>query len=466
MTSSFHLITLDKHSRHLTAFSTRTFKRLPFGLKIFSNSFQRMLTIALSGLDSNAFLYVDDIIVFGCSLKHHNSNSIAVFERLRKYNLTLNARKWVFLKSEVVYLGHLITQDGIKTDPSKFEVIKKYPVPKSSDEVGRFVAFCNYYRRFVHNFAQITKCLNNLVKKGQVFDWTDECQKAFESLKGKLINPPILQYPNFEQPFVLTTDASNFALGAVLSQGEIGKDLPISYASKTLVKHDINKSVIEKELLPIHWGINFFRPYLMGRKFTVVTDHRPLISLFSHKNPSSKMTRIRLDLSDYDFEIAYKQGKMNTNADALSRIKIDSDILKKMIPTNCDDNNKMFVITRGMSAKNNTRVDKENYNSHSKSRQLHIWDCTSTADIRNIKRLKFVYEEKMKGSKIQINKNGDIRVRYSEEPLKYVSIMAKLSSIATKRNIEKLALEKVNLLREMNIENFKKAFNKLQTERL
>ena len=158
------------------------------------------------------------------------------------------------------------------------------------------------------------------MKKGKTFDWTEECQKSFEILKVKLINPPVLQYPDFARTFVLTTDASNYALGAVLSQGEIGNDLPISYASKSLQKHDLKKSVIEKEFLAIHWAIDFFRPYLYGRKFIVVTDHRPLISLFSHKNPSSKLTRIRLDLCDYDFDIIYKKGKMNTNTDALSRI--------------------------------------------------------------------------------------------------------------------------------------------------
>lgn len=180
-----------------------------------------MLTIALSGLDSKAFLYVDDIIVFGCSLKHHNENLVRVFERLSKYNLKLNASKCVFLKSEVIYLGHQITKDGIRTDPSKHKVIEQYPIPKDKEEVKRFVAFCNYYRRFIKNFAEITKCLNDQTKKGKEFEWTENCQQAFDLLKTKLISAPILRYPDFEQPFILTTYASNYALGAVLSQGKI-----------------------------------------------------------------------------------------------------------------------------------------------------------------------------------------------------------------------------------------------------
>lgn len=135
MTSSFHQIELHEDSRPLTAFSTTNgyyqFKRLPFGLKISSNSFQRMLTIALAGLESDAFLYVDDIIIYGCSLNHHNENLIRVFERLKKYNLKLNAEKCNFLCPEVVYLGHLITRDGVKTDPAKYKSIKEYPVPKT-----------------------------------------------------------------------------------------------------------------------------------------------------------------------------------------------------------------------------------------------------------------------------------------------------------------------------------------------
>lgn len=141
MTSSFYQINLDEYSRNLTAFSTSNghyqFKRLPFGLKISSNSFQRMLTIALSGLDSKAFLYVDDIIVFGCSLRHHNENLRRVFERCLKYNLKLNASKYVFLKSDIIYLGHQITKDGIRTDPSKHKAIEQYPISKGKDEVKR-----------------------------------------------------------------------------------------------------------------------------------------------------------------------------------------------------------------------------------------------------------------------------------------------------------------------------------------
>lgn len=471
MTSSFHQINLHENSRPLTSFSTGSghyqFKRLPFGLKISSNSFQRMLTIALSGLDAESFLYVDDIIVFGRGLKQHNENLVKVFKRLRNYNLRLNASKCRFLKSEVVYLGHLITDKGITTDPAKDKVIKEYPVPKTVDEVRRFVAFCNYYRRFVKGFADIAKNLNSLLKKNATFEWNEKCQDSFDTLREKLINPPILQYPDFDKTFILTTDASNYALGAVLSQGKVGTDLPISYASKSLAKHDLNKPIIEKELLAIHWGITFFRPYLYGRKFIVITDHRPLVSLFSHKNPSSKMTRIRLDLCDYDFEIIYKKGKMNTNADALSRITLNSEVLKSMIPARKDTDEKILAITRSMNKKQintDTDIDKNNV-SGQKTDQLFVWNCTSLSDLRNMKKLKFIPEQKLR--KITFDTNDkEIIARYSDNPSNTSLLLEKLISKMHKLKINELALKNNDeIFKTVATEEFKTIFNKLQIER-
>ena len=175
-----------------------------------------MLTIALSGLEHKAFLYVDDIIVFGCSLKNHTINLVKVLDKLQRYNLKLNEGKCCFLKSEMVYLGHLITPNWIKPDPEKFEAIIKFPVLKNSVEVRKFVAFGNYYRCFANDFTEITSCLNFLLKKDKPFIW------------NKLISPPIFRYPDFGKPFILTTGASNLAFGTVLSEGEIGQDRPIS----------------------------------------------------------------------------------------------------------------------------------------------------------------------------------------------------------------------------------------------
>ena len=178
--SGFHQIKLDKNSKKYTAFSTPTghyqFTRMPFGLNISPNSFQRMMAIAMAGLTPElAFVYIDDIIVTGCSARHHISNLGEVFDRLRKYNLKLNAEKCCFFTTEVTYLGHKITDKGIYPDDAKFDTIKNFPIPTNADEARRFVAFCNYYRKFVQNFAKIAKPINHLIKKDVKFAWTSEC---------------------------------------------------------------------------------------------------------------------------------------------------------------------------------------------------------------------------------------------------------------------------------------------------
>ena len=153
-------------------------------------------------------------------------------------------------------------------------------------------------------------------------------------------------------------------------------------------------------MLSICWGIEFFRPYLYGRKFTVVTDHRPLLSIFSHKNPNSKLTRIRLELSDYHFDIIYKKGINSTNADALSRIEIDSTTLKNMILLGNDEKvKKTLVITRDMSKmlseKNIIRYKNIISESHKGTDQLHMWDCTSICDIKRATKLKLKKDQKI-----------------------------------------------------------------------
>lgn len=151
----------------------------------------------------------------------------------------------------------------------------------------------------------------------------DEFLKAFHFSKTLLSNDPILQYPDLTKKFILTTDASNFALGAVLSQGTLQNDKPVCFASRTLNDTEINYSTIEKEMLAIIWAVQYFRPYLFGRKFTIVTDHKPLIWLMNFKEPNSKIIRWRLQLLEYDFEIIHKKGCQNVIADALSRADVN-----------------------------------------------------------------------------------------------------------------------------------------------
>lgn len=353
----YYQLELDHASRPYTSFTSDRgqfqMTRAPMGLKTSPSSFSRAMTIAMSGLNYDiCFIYLDDLIVFGNSLEDHNQNLIKVFQRLREVNLKLNPIKCEFLKKEILYLGHVITSKGISPDPEKIRAMQNYPLPKDGKEVKRFVASANYYRKFIPNFATTASPLNFLTRKGVVFQWTAACQNSFETLKQCLISPPILQFPDFSEnkQFILKCDASGVALGAILCNDN---DRPVSYASRSLNPAEKNYSTIEKELLAIVWAVKKFRPYLYGRKFKIFTDHRPLIYLFGMKNPSSRLTKFRLILEEYDFTVEYIKGKNNILADSLSRITLDSQNLKDLA-----NNDKVLVMTRAKlkatdSSKNN-----------------------------------------------------------------------------------------------------------------
>jgi len=224
-----------------------------------------------------------------------------------------------FLKTELNYLGHDVTSEGVKPDLEKVKAIKNIPVPKNTTDVKSFLGLVGYYRKFIPQFSKIAKPLTELLKKSQKWRWDVEQIQSFNFLQAALMREPVLQYTDFTKPFVLTTDASGFAVGAILCQGTISQDKPIAFSSRTLNQAEQNYSTIEKELTAIVWACRYFRPYLLGKHFTIVTDHRPLTWMFSVKDPSSRLLRWRLLLEEYDYMIAYKAGKKNVNADALSR---------------------------------------------------------------------------------------------------------------------------------------------------
>lgn len=329
LASGFHQIEVDKNDIPKTAFSAENglyeFRRMPFGLKNAPSTFQRVMDNVLRGLSNETCLvYLDDIIIFSTSLQEHIDRLKNVFDRLRKSNFKVQLDKSEFLQKSVAYLGHIITPDGVKPNPDKIRAIQNFPIPNTPKEIKSFLGLLGYYRRFIKDFAKITKPLTSCLKKNAKIIHDAKFLDSFETCKKILCNDPVLQYPDFSKPFILTTDASNFALGAVLSQGTPPNDRPVAYASRTLNDSETRYSTIEKELLAIVWGCKYFRPYLFGRKFTIYTDHRPLAWLFSLKDPNSKLIRWRLKLEEYDYDIIYKKGRLNTNADALSRIQLNA----------------------------------------------------------------------------------------------------------------------------------------------
>lgn len=381
--SGFHQVPLSRKSKKYTAFSTTDghyqFSRLPFGLNISPNSFQRMMSMALSGLSPHiAFLYIDDIIVTGGSEKHHLANLEKVFLTLRKRNLKLNLAKCNFFRKEVLFLGHRISDKGILPDESKIETVKKYPKPINSAEVKRFVAFANYYRRFIKNFSEIAAPLHKLTSKGVNFIWSKECDLAFHRLKTLLSNPPILQYPDFDKKFILVTDASDLGCGAKLAQSHKGVELPIAFSSKAFKGADLNRPPIEKEMLAIYYGIVNFRPYLYGRKFLVRTDHKPLIHMFTMRDPTSKIVRMCLELADYDFEIEYIPGPENVEADAFSRL--DFDRIKEKI---------VLAVTRSMTERARRSIDLiDEPNDATSNHCVPVYEALSFHEIKDLPKLK------------------------------------------------------------------------------
>ncbi|XP_032689886.1 uncharacterized protein LOC116853116 [Odontomachus brunneus] len=351
LTSGFHQIEMDKLDAHKTAFSTPhghyQFSRMPFGLKNAPATFQRLMDQILTGLQgTELFVYLDDIVLYASSLEEHSAKFTKLAEKLRAANLKLQPDKCEFLRKEVSYLGHIIGKTGVKPDPKKIEAVKNFPRPANSKNVKQFLGLSGYYRRFIPNFSKIAKPLTNLLKKDATFEWKHAQEQSFASLRYALCTDPILQYPDFTRPFVITTDASGYAIGGILSQGEIGKDLPIAYASRLLNSAEQNYSTIEKELLAIVYSVQHFRPYLYGRQFKLVTDHRPLVWLHSVKDPSSRLFRWRLKLLEYEYEVVYKGGKINGNADALSRNPPRANLFPLTANTESSDSDESLFSTR------------------------------------------------------------------------------------------------------------------------
>ena len=280
LSSGFHQISMEPNSKKYTGFSTPDghfqYRRMPFGLKNAPARFQRMMNNAPQGLiGKHCFVYLDDIIIFGTTIEEHNRNLAIVFQRLRETELKLQPDKCEYLKPELEYLGHLITAEGIRPNPSKLEAVKNFKMPGNVTEVKAFLGLTGYYRKFIRNFAKISKPLTELTKNDVPFHWTDRQQIALDILKGKLLEEPILKRPDFLQPFTRTTDASNEGIGAILSQ----KGHPCCYISRTLIPAETNYTTTEKELLAIVWTVRRLRQHLLGRKFTILTDHKALVCL-------------------------------------------------------------------------------------------------------------------------------------------------------------------------------------------
>lgn len=263
------------------------------------------------------YVFLDDIIVYSESVDQHLERLEILFSTLNEHNLKISPGKCKLLMQELPFLGFLITRHGVIPDPIKTLSIQKLPPPKNARDIKSFMGMINYYSR--HNLADFAKPLHSLLKKNTKFEWTSQCQQSFDYFKKCLMSAPILQYPNFENIFFITTDASKVAISATLSQGEPKNSLPVAYASRTLTDVETRYSTAEKEVLAIVWGVRHFKTDVGYRYFEIFSDCKALQWLLQLKSPNSRLNRWKFELQGYDFKIHHIKGKENVVADCLSR---------------------------------------------------------------------------------------------------------------------------------------------------
>ena len=290
--------------------------RMPFGLKGAPSTMQRVIEYTLKGLLWLICLgYLDDVITKGKSFRDQLENLKKVFQRFREHHLKIKPKKCHLFQTEVVFLGRKVTPEGISVDPSKIEAIQKWPVPKTIKELEKFLGFINYHREFIPNISERAQNLFKL--KGQkTLKWEEIHQKEFEDLKNALSSPPVLGYPDPEEQFILDTDASDTNIAAVLYQG----DKVISYGSLMLSAEQRNYCTTRKELLAVVMFTRQYRHYLLGKKFVIRTDNASLLWIMKFKNLTGQLARWVEELSQYEFHIVHRAGRLHTNADSLSRI--------------------------------------------------------------------------------------------------------------------------------------------------
>ena len=324
--SGYWQVEMSDDDREKTAFCTPDglfeFNVMPFGLCNAPATFQRLMDAVLAGLQwSSCLVYLDDVIIPGKDFEDHLQNIRVVLERLRQAGLKLHPTKCHFGKKQVTFLGHIVSEDGVATDPQKISKVASWPVPISQHKVRQFLGLASYYRKFIKGFATVAKPLHRLTEKTAVFKWTTDCQVAFEKLRQQLVSPPILAFPDYQKPFILDTDASNLGIGAVLSQvQDDGQERVIAYGSRVLSKAERRYCVTRRELLAVVYFLQHFRPYLLGRHFTLRTDHGSLTWLRNFKEPEGQLARWLEKLQEYDFTIVHRPGQRHSNADALSRL--------------------------------------------------------------------------------------------------------------------------------------------------
>ncbi len=346
--SGYYQIAMAEEDKEKTAFICPLgffqFERMPQGITGAPATFQRLMEKAVGDMNLlQVLVYLDDLIVFGRSLEEHEERLMRVLDRLEEVGLKLSLDKCQFCQPRVKYVGHIVSADGVATDPEKLEAVSKWPKPTDLKSLRSFLGFCGYYRRFIANYSAIVRPLTELTKgyapmqrgKRQVPDktktyfkdsepfsdrWDQSCMDAFHRVIQCLLNAPVLAFADANKPYVLHTDASFKGLGAVLYQEHPEGLRPVAFASRRLSSPEQRYPVHQLEFLALKWAVvDKFHDYLYGAKFTVRTDNNPLTYVLTTAKLNATGHRWLAALATYDFDVKYRPGRANIDADLLSR---------------------------------------------------------------------------------------------------------------------------------------------------
>lgn len=346
--SGYYQIPMSEEDKEKTAFicplGFYQFERMPQGIMGAPATFQRLMEKAVGDMHLlQCLVYLDDVIVFSRTLEEHEERLLKVLDRMEEFGLKVSIDKCQFFRTSVKYVGHIVSEDGVSTDPDKISAVSQWPQPTNLKSLQSFLGFCGYYRRFIANYSAIVRPLTDLTRgyepprrgrptkkeqgkkylsKNELFGerWTPACTEAFQKVKTCLIRAPVLAFADPTKPYILHVDASFDGLGAVLNQEYPEGLRPVAFASRKLSVSERHYPVHQLEFLALKWAVvDKFHDYLYGLRFTVRTDNNPLTYVLTSAKLNACGHRWLAALSVYDFSIQYRPGRENVDADLLSR---------------------------------------------------------------------------------------------------------------------------------------------------
>ena len=305
------------------------FKRLFFGINCAPEIFQRIMEQLAEDLHG-VQIYVDDFLVHGKTLEDHNRNLLELLKRLENSGITVNKNKCKIAQKKLEFMGHEISEEGVRPLRSRIETIKNFRAPKTKTELSSFLGLVGFCSKFIPEYSALTAPLRKLIRKDVQFQWRREQSKAFERLKGELMKSKTLGFFDPRCKSTIIADASPYGLGAVLVQMQNGGEKIIEYASRALTDAEKKYSQTEKEVLSLVWACERFHLYVYGAEFDIITDHKPLEFIFSPRSkPCARVERWVMRLMGYNFNVIYQPGKKNI-ADPLSRLT-DTNIKSNIV---------------------------------------------------------------------------------------------------------------------------------------